>query len=201
MGFYWKFTRSGKYSSKYISLIIDVVPSKIDVSKKVWNTTLEELENFLLLLHDVEVINNPSLGAMKPAFREVVQTLDYDSTLNYKEQRNALGLVCGKDVMGRHNGQPLDWGYCSDGQTPISLDISNLPIAGFINAVDGKLFKGSYEDKLSCYRKHQYFESKGLYWDLMPKHIVMNPIIKKMLSIDQNKTEEFILNQLKWIKK
>ena len=81
MGFYWKFTRSGKYSHSYISLIIDVEPSCIDKEKKLWKTSFEELEMFLVLLHDVEVINNPDLGATKPAFKEVVETLGYEPTL------------------------------------------------------------------------------------------------------------------------
>ena len=48
---------------------------------------------FLVLLHDVEVINNPDLGATKTAFKEVVETLGFDPTLEYKERRNAFNLV------------------------------------------------------------------------------------------------------------
>ncbi len=201
MGFFWKFTRSGKYSTKYISLIIDAEPSCIDKANNIWRTSFEELEMFLVLLHDVEVINNPDLGATKPAFKEVVETLGFEPTLEYKELRNAFNLVKGQDTMGRHDGKPLDWGYYSNPKTQIEVNIESLQIAGFINARDGKLFAGSREDKLSCYRQYPYFQYLGFYWDLMPKHIVMNPLVRKMIQSDTVRANKFLIEQLKWLLK
>ena len=201
MGFFWKFTRSGKYSSKYISLIIDVEPSCIDKNNNIWSTSFEELEMFLVLLHDVEVINNPDLGATKPAFKEVVETLGYEPTLEYKQLRNEFGLVKGQDTMGRHDGFPLDWGYYSNSKTPININIESLQIAGYINAKDGKLYAGSKEDKLSCYRHYPYFQYLGFYWDLMPKHIVMNPVVREMIRSDTIRANKFLVEELKWLLK
>lgn len=201
MGFFWKFTRSGKYSHSYISLIVDAEPSCIDKDKKLWKTSFEELEMFLVLLHDVEVINNPALGATKPAFKEVVEGLGYEPTTKYKELRNEFNLVKGKDTMGRHDGKPLDWGYYSNNKTPITINIESLQVAGFINAKDGKLFAGSREDKLSCYREYPYFQYLGFYWDIMPKHIVMNPLVREMIRSDTKRANDFLIEQLKWLLK
>ena len=198
MGFFWKFTRSGKYSKSYISLIVDVEPNFVDKENRIWHTSFEELEMFLVLLHDVEVINNPELGATKPAFKIVVESLGFEPTTKYCEKRNEYDLVKGQDKMGRHDGIPLDWGYYSNDKTKLELSIEGLEPAGFINAKDGKLFYKSKEDKLSCYRDYPYFEYLGFYWDLMPKHIHMNPIVRKMISVDIKRANEFLIKQLKW---
>ena len=58
MGFFWKFTRCGKYCHSYISLIVDAEQSRIDKDKKIWKSSFEDLEMFLVLLHGVEVVNN-----------------------------------------------------------------------------------------------------------------------------------------------
>lgn len=201
MGFFWKFTRSGRYSNKYISLIVDVVPSCIDKDNRLWHTSFEELEMFLVLLHDVEVINNPELGATKQAFKEVVETLGYEPTTNYRELRNEFDLVKGQDIMGRHNGVALDWGYYSNLSTPITIDIATLEVAGFIRAEDGRLHVWDHEDKLSCYRGYQYFEYLNFYWDIMPKHNVMNPLVLQMIRNDTERANEFLTEELKWILK
>ena len=75
MGFFWKFTRSGKFSASYVSLIIDADPNCVDRKRNVWRTSFEELGMTMILLHDVEVLNQPKLGATKPAFRVVVESL------------------------------------------------------------------------------------------------------------------------------
>lgn len=93
MGFFWKFTRSGKWSNSYVSLIVDVCPSAYDMSHNQWTTSFEELGMVMLLLHDVEMLNQPTLGATKPAFKRVVESLGYEPTLNYIPQRHALSLV------------------------------------------------------------------------------------------------------------
>ena len=198
MGFYWKFTRSGKYSKTYISLIVDVEPDCVDKEKQVWHTSFEEMEMFLVLLHDVEVINNPELGATKPAFKVIVESLGYEPTTKYSEQRNKFKLVKGQDTMGRHDGDPLDWGYYENATTKLDLSINGLKPAGFINAKDGKLAYYSKEDKLSCYRGYPYFKYLGFYWDLMPKHLHMNPIVREMISKDTKRANEFLIEELKW---
>lgn len=199
MGFYWKFTRSGAISSRYISLIIDVEPSCIDPQTNIWHTSFEELQMFLVLLHDVEVINNPGLGPTKEKFRRVVETLGYEPTLAYRELRYDFGLVLGQDVMGRHNGRPLDYGYYSNMTTPTDVNVTDLEIAGYINAEDGRRNPWDGEDKLSCYREIPGFQEIGFYWDFMPKHIVMNPIVGQMLAEDNARTNEFLIDYLRWL--
>ena len=198
MGFFWKFTRSGKFSASYISLILDVDPGSIDRGQNLWKTSFEELGMAMLLLHDVEVLNQPMLGATKPAFRVVVESLGYEPTLEYRQQRERMGLVLGKCVMGRHDGISLDWGRYESMRTPVGLSLHQLQVASFISASDGRLF-GS-EDKLSCYRTHHAFETKGEFYDLMPKHVVMKPIIETMKLCDLKRTEKFIAKWLKWIR-
>jgi len=196
MGFFWKFTRSGKFSASYVSLIIDVDPDSIDRNRNVWKSSFEELGMVMLLLHDVEVLNQPELGATKPAFRVVVQSLGYEPTLEYEQQRERMGLVVGKSVMGRHDGVSLDWGRYDSNRTPVELSLDRLQVAAYVRASDGKLYGN--EDKLSCYRTHCRFVSKGEYYDLMPKHVVMKPIIETMRCCDERRTELFVVKWLKW---
>ena len=41
----------------------------------------------MILLHDIEVLNQPELGATKPAFRVVVESLGYEPTLEYRPRQ------------------------------------------------------------------------------------------------------------------
>ena len=196
MGFFWKFTRSGRFSSSYVSLIIDADPTCVNKITRQWQTSFEELEMVMLLLHDVEVLNQPGLGTTKPAFREVVQSLGYEPTLAYRQQRQEFNLVCGQSVMGRHGGAGLDWGRFSSWCTPIFLDLSELQVACFIQASTGRLY--GPEDKLSCYRQHPEFINTGEFYDLMPKYMVMKPIMTGMMKIDRNRADKFARTFLKW---
>lgn len=197
MGFFWKFTRSGRISSSYVSLIVDVDPTHIDRAAGKWNTSFEELGMIMLLLHDVEVLNQPQLGATKPAFRVVVQSLGYEPTLQYRQQRDRLGLVLGQSVMGRHNGVGLDWGRYTSTHTPMAISTDGLEVATYIQASNGRLYGN--EDKLSCYRRHPDFCDHGEFYDLMPKHVVMRNIVLAMKQCDAERTERFVTKWLKWV--
>ena len=196
MGFFWKFTRSGRFSSSYVSLIIDADPGAVNKVAHTWQTSFEELEMVVLLLHDVEVLNQPNLGPTTQAFKVVVQSLGYEPTLEYKQQRQQLGLVCGQSVMGTHFGAGLDWGRFSSLQTPLTIDIAELQVAYFIRASDGRLYGN--EDRLSCYRQHPDFTSCGEFYDLMPKHQVMNPIMTELMGVDRARADRFARDCLKW---
>ena len=198
MAFYWKFTRSGKFSRSYISLILDATPDAVKRQKMIWQTSFEEVGMCLMLLQDVEVKNVPTLGPTKPAFRDVVRSLGYEPSVEYKEKRNEFKLVKGKSTMGRHDGEALDWGYYSNRLTPIDIDISSLQAGVFIDAKTGKLY-GS-EDKLSCFRSDPNFRSEGFYFDLMPKHVVMIPMVKGLLATDAARANAFFEKHLKWKK-
>ena len=196
MGFFWKFTRSGAYSRTYVSLILDVDPYSVDRPRHVWRTSFEELSMAMILLHDVEVMNQPTLGATKPAFKVVVQSLGYEPTLHYVQQRQRFGLVVGQCVMGRHSGNGLDWGRYTSQDTPMEIDISGFKVAAYIRASDGRLYGD--EDKLSCYRGHKDFCQEGEFYGLMPKHEVMNPIVTAMKAKDPLRTDQFVKECLKW---
>jgi len=200
MGFFWKFTRSGKISASYVSLILDVDPGSVDRTRYEWHTSFEELEMAMILLHDVEVLNQPLMGTTKKAFSAVVESLGYKPTLDYRQQREQLGLVFGKSVMGRHDGDPLDWGRFESFMTPITISLIGLDRAGFIRASDGHSRFSSYEDKLLCYRGHSDFVQEGEYYDLMPVHAVMKPFIEAMKRCDAERTETFVSEMLKWEK-
>ena len=187
MGFFWKFTRSGKFSASYVSLIIDADPDCVDRKRNVWRTSFEELGMAMILLHDVEVLNQPKLGATKPAFRVVVESLGYEPTLEYQ---------C---VMGRHDGFSLDWGRYESDRTLIEISTTGLQVAAFVQASDGRLY--GTEDKLSCYRSHRRFQTNGYFYDLMPKHVVMKPLIEAMRGCDTYRTDAFVTKWLKWVKR
>lgn len=70
MAFYWKYSRNGYISKTYKSFIIDVLPSSWSIinNRRIWHTSFEELEAFLILLQDIECINNPNVGATKTAY-------------------------------------------------------------------------------------------------------------------------------------
>lgn len=198
MAFYWKFTRSGMYSRRYISLIIDATPDTVNDSKNVWHTSFEELGMLMILLQDVEVNNVPDKGPTKPAFRDVVRSLGYEPTIDYKMLRGRFNLVKGKAVMGRHDGEELDWGYYSNKLTPIDVSIADFQVGCYIDAATGRRNAYDQEDKLFCFRGDPEFRANGVYFDLMPKHIVMVPIVKSMLATDKGRTERFLFNLLKW---
>ena len=150
----------------------------------------------MLLLHDVEVLNQPVLGTTKPAFKVVVQSLGYEPTLKYCQQRQQFHLVCGQSVMGRHGGAGLDWGRYSSQRTPMAFDVSGLQVACFILGSTGRLYGD--EDKLACYRSHPDFINTGEFYDLMPKHIVMAPIMTALMKIDRSRADKFARSWLKW---
>ena len=199
MGFFWKFIRSGKFSASYVSLIIDVDPDCVDRKRNVWRTSFEELGMAMILLHDVEVLNQPKLGATKPAFREVVESLGYEPTLEYRPLRERMGLVMGQCVMGGHDGFSLDWGRYESNRTLIEISTAGLQVAAFVQASDGRLY--GVEDKLSCYRSHPRFPTDGCFYDLMPKHVVMKPFIEAMRGCDEHRTDAFVSKWLKWVKR
>ena len=74
MAFYWKYSRNGYISKTYKSFIIDVLPSSWSIinNRRIWHTSFEELEAFLILLQDIEGINNPNVGATKTAYAQFV---------------------------------------------------------------------------------------------------------------------------------
>lgn len=200
MALYWKFTRSGRLSRSYVSLIIDVTPESINLKSRIWHASFEEIGMSLILLHDVEVKNNPSLGPTKPAFRDVVRRIGYEPSCKYQESRIKMGLVKGQSVMGRHNGCRLDWGYYNNEKTPIDVDVTDFQVAAFINAESGRLWEDG-EDKLSCYRNDASFVSTGIYYDLMPKHNVMIPLAKYLLDNNAARADHFFTNILSWAKR
>ena len=151
--FFWKWTRSGKESKKYVSLIIDFHSTQIRETNLI--TNFEECKDILYLIHDVEVYNakyNKSAGLEKESFQKQVQLLGYKATSNYIEKRNRLGLVSGQMVLGRHEGTPLDYGYSNKTGETIILDTNKLKWALKINVENGKAGKGyGSEDKLKAY--------------------------------------------------
>lgn len=198
--FFWKFTRSGKYSYRYISLIMDFHNSMIRDGNLY--VSFEECEDILCLMHDVEYHNsksNFSAGIMKGPFQAPINTLGFTTTEKYSELRRIKNLVKGQMTLGTHNGTPLDYGISLRNDNPcIGLDISKLNIKMNINAVTGIIY--GTEDKLKAYRNSNYFINSGYYFDLMPKHDCMIEIFNKMYAINPQRTLDFVTSQLKWIK-
>lgn len=126
MSYYWKNSRSGKFSRTYESLIIDVLPNSWSIinNRKIWHTSFEELESFFILRQDIEVINNPTTWTTKIDYIQYVNQLGYSPSTIY----SVLGgkFVLGQAQIGRHSGIPLPWGFISDLTTPIDLDVTNL---------------------------------------------------------------------------
>jgi len=198
MGYYWKYTRSGRFSRGYISFIIDVLPNSISNfnGNVYWQTSIEEIEAFLILLQDVEVLNNPSLGIQKPAFAQVVRSLGFNPTGAYKI--SGQKYVYSHAVMGTHSGSPLPWGYICLTHNPISVNITGLLYSAFPNSNNGQIPFHS-DDKLVVFRNHPDFISQGQYWDYMPMHSCLNTFINALLMADRNRALLFITNVLKWI--
>jgi hypothetical protein len=190
MAFYWKYTRSGKKSTTYISFIIDVLPSYIvrKYTNIYWNTSFEELESFLILLQDIEEINHPDIGITKQNFARFVAHLNYKPTASYVKSGAHLHLSSA--VMGSHKGEPLPWGFVDNIITPICLNVTNL---------QNSFFLPNQDVKLSYFSAHSRFENSGEYWDYMPMHSCLIDIITAMKRTDANRTDNFVKNKLKWI--
>jgi len=199
MAYFWKYTRSGMYSKTYISFIIDVLPSSLQKcgNRIIWETNQTELEIFLVLLQDVEVLNNPGLGITKSEYSKFVSLLGYYATNQYKimGEKHSIGTA----VMGTHAGNPLPYGFIDHDDEMIKVDVTNLKYSAFPSGSDGKIPYHS-DDKLSIYRSHSKFELSGMYWDYMPKHSCIIDIIPAMRNHDLSRTENYIKNILKWTK-
>ena len=196
--FFWKFTRSGRISSKYISLIMDFHDSNINNGYLV--TSFEECKDMMLLIHDVETfngLNNYSAGVTKLPFQTQVNQLGFKTTNRYTQQRINEGLVTGQMTLGVHSGTPLDYGESNRADNRcIYLDISKLDITMMINAKTGIIY--GTEDKLKAYRNNPLFVNNGQYFDLMPKHNCMIEIVTKMFNYDPIQTRDFLINTLQW---
>jgi hypothetical protein len=194
MSFYWKYSRNGYRSKTYKSFIIDVLPSSWSIvnNRYIWHTSFEELEAFLILLQDIEVINNPSMGATKPAYAQFVLQLGYTPTLNYSISGN--GFICGRAVIGRHSGSQLPWGFVSNTTSPMNVDVTGLKYDYVIPANPIRS-----DDLLSHYRLHQSFQNVGNYWDYMPMHSVLINVITAMRSYDMQRTDLFVRTVLGWV--
>lgn len=197
MSFFWKYTRSGMHSKTYVSFIIDVLPSYIisQGSDYYWQTSLEELQIFLVLLQDVEVLNNSEVGILKEDYAKFIRQLNYEPTKNYITSGSRYKY--GQAVMGRHTGSPLPWGFIDDKRTPVTVKITGLKYSAFPQAYNG-LIPYSSEDKLKPFRNHPQFESTGVYWDYMPFHSCIIPFVQAMLKTNTSRTKAFISNTLMW---
>lgn len=197
--FFWKFTRSGRISNEYISLIIDFHENNIIDGNLHLN--YEECKSILILIQDVEKLNglvNFNAGLLKPSYRSVVNELLFDPTDDYVESRDLYNLVLGKKVLGNHSGTPLDYGKDVHTIPNLFLDIRNLQIQMSIYARTGMIY--GREDKLKAYRNEPEFISSGRYFDLMPKHNCVIEIVTKMMEYDKISTEKFLIEELKWKK-
>lgn len=197
--FFWKFTRSGKYSNKYISLIIDF--HEDNIIDGYLHLSYEECKSILILIQDVEKLNglvNSNAGLLKRPYGSVVNELRFDPTDEYIESRDLYDLVLDKMVLGNHSGTPLDYGKDAHTKHDLCLDIRNLQIQMFIDARTGIIY--GYEDKLKAYRNEPEFISSGKYFDLMPKHNCLIEIVTKMMEYDKVSTEKFLIEELKWKK-
>ena len=195
--FFWKFTRSGKYSDKYISLIIDFHDSLID--NNYLKTNFEECKDILILIHDVEHLNgerNYSAGLQKQPFQQQVNRLGFKTSNLYVQQRKTNNLVLGQMTLGTHGGTPLDYGESNKKGKEILLNILNLNKRMMIDARTGIIYRE--EDKLKAYRNSPFFINRGFYFDLMPKHECIVEIVNEMLNCDVNKTLNFLKDVLKW---
>lgn len=198
--FFWKYTRSGRVSSSYISLVLDFHESIIKGDQL--HLSFQECMNILILIQDVEKLNgtvNKTAGLLKTPYRSVVNQLGFDTTHVYQETRFNQGLVLGQMMLGNHMGSPLDYGKDIHDYKDLALNIRNLTIQMFIDAKTGLAFNWK-EDKLKAYRNEKEFMPYGKYFDLMPKHICLIEIVGKMSEYDRKTTENFLINILKWHK-
>lgn len=198
MAFYWKYTRSGMYSTTYLSFIIDVLPTYVNRvgGSLFWETSFEELESFLILLQDIEAINNPVANITKPNYANFVTQLGYTATNTYTVQGS--NFYIGTAIMGKHTGRPLPWGYVDIKTTPITLDVTGIKCSAFPNASNG-LIPNHTDDKLLTFRNHTSFVNTGSYWDYMPLHSCIVMIINEMKKVNANRTDLFVKNILKWV--
>ena len=197
MSFFWKYTRSGKISQTYLSFIIDVPPSFLFSSKErvFWSTSFEELEAFLILLQDIELINNPKVGTTKAAYASFVNELGFVPSQEYQVSGNQFHV--GVATMGTHPGPNLPWGFVDDAQSPIQLDVTHLDYSAFPDATTGKIPFHS-DDKLLPFRKHSCFERVGNYWDYMPKHSCVVLIFSALFDYDPQRAYLFVRDILRW---
>ena len=195
--FFWKFTRSGKFSTKYISLILDFHSSQI-VDNKL-KTNFEECKDILYLIHDVETlngVNNFSAGLEKKPFQEQVNKLGFRANNKYQQKRFDLNLVIGQMTLGVHDGSPLDYGLSNKDGDEIFLDLNNLKYSMEIDAKTGLIY--GREDKLKAFRNNDKFINSGFYYDLMPIHSCLIEIVSKMLDKNKEATILFLKNNLLW---
>jgi len=194
MAFYWKYSRNGYMSTTYKSFIIDVLPTSWSIvnNRNIWHTSFEELEAFLILLQDIEVINNPRLGATKPAYAQFVTQLGYTPTLNYSISGNRY--ICGTAVIGRHSGTPLPWGIVANITTPLNVDVTGLKYDYIVPATPVVV-----PDLLAHYRAHNSFQNTGNYWDYMPMHSALINIVTAMRNHNPARTDAFLRSVLKWV--
>ena len=92
--------RYSRQTIPLVSIIIDVLPDSIVRQHEhiYWQTSFEELEAFLILLQDVEMLNHPAVGITKPQFAAVVVQLDYKTANGYSISGSHLHLSHG--IMG-----------------------------------------------------------------------------------------------------
>jgi hypothetical protein len=200
MKIYWKFTRSGKVSKNYISLIFDIHEDNylLGLNQGIMNFNFSSLEMILLLIQEVELINNPFDWFRKYTLVMEVNKCGYRPTNNYKEQRHEYGLVIDSSVMGRHTGSPLDYGLINfDELLNIQIDVSKLKFSAAIDAKTGYIGYGN-DDKLECFRDLVDFKNEGEYYDLMPVHSVIPIVYSAMFNYDAARTINFVENVLKW---
>ena len=197
---FWKFTYSGKYSTKYISLILDFHETYLDGDDLL--LSFSECQDILILMHDVEVLNstqNNSAGILKDAFVSPVKELGWTTTDQYTPLRYSRGLVYGKMNLGVHDGEKLEFGKISLARDrDVRLNTRNLRVSMMIDAKTGIIY--GTEDKLKAYRSSVDFIPEGRYYDLMPVHECMKEIVRKMFMKDENATVQFLTEQLKWKK-
>ena len=199
--FYWKFTRSGRYSTKYISLIIDIHSSEMirDGAHVFWNTNMKCLEMILLLMMDVEKHNNPTEWHEKLEYKKQIERCNYTPGNYNQPLRQQFELVFGSAVMGRHSGSPLDFGYYKHDGDEFPVDLTNMQFSTYVDGKTGNIGYGR-DDKLSCFRVLPEFKTDGIYFDLMPQHNVIPRIFEAMRAKNKKETITFVEEVLHWMK-
>lgn len=205
--FFWKFSRDGDYSSTYISFIIDVPTTLIELSsdKTYWLSSFNSLSMVLLCLQDVELFNEEigqrNAGLKKESYVNAVIDCGFNPPSNNPQLRTKYGLVKGKFVNGRHSGEPVDWGLWSDSniEKVVKIDVTDFnPIRNLNN--NGLHEKSGNRDLLFCYRQNNFFNKEIGYWDLMPRHKHMKRIFLAMKELDEDKADKFVGKVLNWTK-
>jgi hypothetical protein len=205
--FFWKFTRDGDYSKTYVAFIMDVHDFNIlnQNGKIFWITSFNCLANILILLQDVEIYNEKlgekRAGLEKNTYVSAVNDCGFSPPKKHIELRHITSLVLGTAIMGKHKGFPLDWGFYEDNcEDLIKIDVTDFTPVRHVGAKTGIHPKSNNKDLLLCYRNNVFFNNKGWYWDLMPRHIHMKRIVDNMNNISEKKTSEFLDKILGWKK-